>query len=112
MGILDWIAYGFPFASVIQYSLFNIENRFEYIVAPWYNYLVLLLAAFIFPTSLIFARGIVKHSKKIRTFYIEFIVFYFFAFCLCQQARKIYFTSNPFHTYFWSNRLARIQTDF
>ena len=40
MGILDWIAYGFPFASVIQYSLFNIENRFEYIVAPWYNYLV------------------------------------------------------------------------
>ena len=42
MGILDWIAYGFPFASVIQYSLFNIENRFEYIVAPWYNYLVLL----------------------------------------------------------------------
>ena len=39
MGIFDWIAC-FPFASVIQYSLFNIENRFEYIVAPWYNYLV------------------------------------------------------------------------
>ncbi len=75
MGILDWIVYGFPFASIIQYSLFNIANRFEYIVAPWYSYLALLLVAFIFPTSLIFAGGIMKIAKKYSLSILSLLLF-------------------------------------
>ncbi len=64
MGILDWIAYGYPFASIIQYSLYNLGSHPSYVLAPWYEYLVLLLVVFIFPTSLVFASGIAKIAKK------------------------------------------------
>ena len=96
MGILDWIAYGFPFASVIQYSLFNIENRFEYIVAPWYNYLVLLLAAFIFPTSLIFARGIVKIAKKYALSILSLLFFIFLHSAFANKQERFILPAIPF----------------
>ena len=96
MGILDWIAYGFPFASVIQYSLFNIENRFEYIVAPWYNYLVLLLAAFIFPTSLIFAGGIVKIAKKYALSILSLLFFIFLHSAFANKQERFILPAIPF----------------
>ena len=96
MGIFDWIAYGFPFASVIQYSLFNIENRFEYIVAPWYNYLVLLLAAFIFPTSLIFARGIVKIAKKYALSILSLLFFIFLHSAFANKQERFILPAIPF----------------
>ena len=96
MGILDWIAYGYPFASVIQYSLFNIENRFEYIVAPWYNYLVLLLAAFIFPTSLFFASGIVKIAKKHLLSILSLLLFIFLHSAFSNKQERFILPAIPF----------------
>ena len=75
MGILDWVAYGYPFASVIQYSLYNLSQKGSHIIQPLWQYLVLILAVLIFPSSLLFLLGICKLEKKFLPIIIGLISF-------------------------------------
>lgn len=80
MGIPDWIAYGYPFASFIQYSFYNI-NTSAAVTHPWYFYGILLLAVFLFPSSLLFIFGCFHIPKKGVVYLISslsFVVFHSF----------------------------------
>ena len=76
MGILDTISYGYPFASFIQYSFYNLQASAA-VTQPWYFYLVFLLIIFIFPTSILFFIGFIKSAKKYPIYIISSFSFFF-----------------------------------
>lgn len=64
MGILDWVVYGYPFAAIIQYSIYNLQVQASHIDGAWYLYLIVLVLILNFPTGLLFIWGIIKSNKK------------------------------------------------
>jgi len=64
-GISDWLAYGYPFASTVEYVKYNSASARSYVVGQWYQYLLLLMGIFIPPVSLLLLYGWVASWKKI-----------------------------------------------
>ena len=63
-GLSDWIGYGRPFMSFMGYLLYNSENAYAYTTGPWYQYIGLLIGAFIPPLSLFLLFGFVRTWRK------------------------------------------------
>jgi hypothetical protein len=77
-GIVDWIAWGYPFAAFYQYVAFNLAHRFEYVVGPWYQYLILILGVFIPPVSFYLIFGFAKTWKKLAVLFWPVLLFFLF----------------------------------
>jgi len=77
-GVVDWIAWGYPFAAFLQYSVYNINYRFSYIIGPWYNYIFLILGLFIPPVSFYFVIGYFKTIKKYALLFWPVLLFLIF----------------------------------
>jgi 4-amino-4-deoxy-L-arabinose transferase-like glycosyltransferase len=78
MGIPDTIAFGYPFASFIQYSLYNLTATSVGVSNPWYFYILLLLLIFLFPSSLLFFFGMKKLQRKYYIYLISSLSFVIF----------------------------------
>jgi hypothetical protein len=74
-GLIDLIAYDKFFGAPLQYFFYNIEHSSEYIVGPWYRYLLLFAGLFIPPFSLVFLPAIVGAWKKAPITLISTLVF-------------------------------------
>jgi len=77
-GIVDWLAWGYPFAAIYHYITYNIAHRFEYVVGPWYQYLVLILGVFIPPISFYLVYGCLKSWKKLAILFWPVLLFLLF----------------------------------
>lgn len=77
-GVVDYLIWGRPFAEFQEYINYNIVHRNDYLVAPWYFYLVFLSGILVPPISLFLLFGFFKSYKK--NFVIFFASFLFFAF--------------------------------
>ena len=77
-GLVDWIAWGYPFASFVQYVIHNIDNRFMYVTGPWYRYLILILLVFIPPVSIILIYGAGRLWRKYAVLLLPIIIFVLF----------------------------------
>ena len=75
---MDWIAWGYPFASLHTYITHNIEHRYDYLVGPWYLYIGLLLGAFIPPISFLWGFGFLRTWKKHALVFIPTVLFLIF----------------------------------
>ncbi len=62
--IVDIFIWGYPFAELIAYIDHNITYRADYIVAPWYNYILLILGIVIPPISIFLFYGFFKTGLK------------------------------------------------
>jgi hypothetical protein len=62
--VWDWWAHGVFFGSFWVYIQHNLAHSRDYIVGPWYRYLVLLVALFIPPFSFLFLGAIVRWAKR------------------------------------------------
>jgi 4-amino-4-deoxy-L-arabinose transferase-like glycosyltransferase len=60
----DWWAHGLFFGSFRVYIQHNLTHAQDYIVGPWYRYLLLLVGLFIPPFSLLFLAAIVRWVKR------------------------------------------------
>jgi hypothetical protein len=58
-GLWDWQAHGVFLGSFWRYIEYNTRHAYDYVVGPWYRYLVLILGIFIPPFSLflVYASG-------------------------------------------------------
>jgi len=74
-GLVDWIAWGYPFAAFLHYTVSNIESRYDYITGEWYRYLLLLLGIFIPPVSFYLLYGAVRMWKKLAVFFWPMLLF-------------------------------------
>ena len=63
-GIVDWLAWGYPFAAFWTYFSYNATHSGEYTSGPFYNYLLLLFGVLIPPTSLFFFKDYFKNWKS------------------------------------------------
>ena len=63
-GSLDIFAWGFPFASFIEYVRYNMAHGEDYTTGPWYNYLLLVIGALLPPMSVLFLYGFLKNWRK------------------------------------------------
>jgi len=75
-GSVDIFAWGYPFASFLEYMRYNAAHGYDYTSGPWYNYLLLVLGAFIPPMSFFLLFGALRNWKK--TLIILLPVFVFF----------------------------------
>jgi len=62
--IVDIFIWGYPFAELIAYIDHNITYRTDYIVLPWYNYILLILGILIPPISFFLFFGFFKTVLK------------------------------------------------
>lgn len=89
-GLVDWIAWGYPFAGFHYYIIHNISHRFSYIIGPWYQYLLLILGMFIPPVSFFLLFGFVKTWKKYAIlFWPTFLFLIFHSYFPNKQERFI-----------------------
>ncbi len=63
-GVVDTIAWGYPFAAFIQYTGYNVDYRYAYVVGPWYRYILLISGVLIPPISFYLIFGALKTWKK------------------------------------------------
>lgn len=64
-GIWDWLAHGVFLGSLWRYIEHNAIHAYDYVVGPWYRYLLLILGIFVPPFSLfcLYASG--RYIKRL-----------------------------------------------
>ena len=62
--VWDWWAHGIFFGSFWVYVQHNLAHSRDYIVGPWYRYLLLLVGLFIPPFSLLFLVAFVRWARS------------------------------------------------
>ena len=64
-GFWDWHAHGVFLGSLVKYLEHNALRAYDYVVGPWYRYLLLILGIFIPPLSLLFVYASGKYIKRL-----------------------------------------------
>jgi hypothetical protein len=75
-GSADTFAWGYPFASFIEYVRYNATHGEDYTTGPWYNYILLILGALIPPVSFFFVYGFFRNWRKTLLILIPVLVFF------------------------------------
>jgi hypothetical protein len=77
-GVIDLLVWRMPFAELIQYVNYNYNHAYEYIINPWYNYLLVIVGVLIPPVSLMIFWGYLKEWKKNFLLFLPITVFLIF----------------------------------
>ena len=64
-GIWDWQAHGVFLGSLVRYIEHNALHAYDYVVGPWYRYLLLILGIFIPPFSLLCFYAAGRYIKRL-----------------------------------------------
>ncbi|MCX6135416.1 MAG: glycosyltransferase family 39 protein [Ignavibacteriales bacterium] len=75
-GSLDIFAWGYPFASFIEYVRYNASHAEDYTTGPWYNYLLLVIGALLPPMSVLFLYGFLKNWRQTLLVVAPVLVFF------------------------------------
>jgi hypothetical protein len=75
-GSMDTFAWGYPFASFIEYIRYNMTHSEDYTTGPWYNYTLLILGSLIPPLSVFLLYGFIKNWKKTLLLLVPVLVFF------------------------------------
>jgi hypothetical protein len=77
-GVTDTVIWGYPFAELIQYTKYNIENATNYITLAWYSYLLLILGILIPPISFFIFFGFLRSWRKHLLLFLPAFLFLLF----------------------------------
>ena len=77
-GIVDFMVWGYPFAELTTYILHNINNAYNYLTGPWYNYLLVVLGILIPPVSFFLFFGFFRMWKKHLLIFLPVLLFFVF----------------------------------
>lgn len=75
-GSADIFAWGYPFASFVEYVRYNLAHGEEYTTGPWYNYTLLLFGALLPPMSFLFLFGFLKQWKRAALIVVPILIFF------------------------------------
>ena len=75
-GSVDIFAWGYPFASFIEYVRYNFAHGEDYTTGPWYNYLLLVFGTLLPPLSLLLMYGFLRNWKKAAVIVFPVLVFF------------------------------------
>ncbi|MBU2650857.1 MAG: glycosyltransferase family 39 protein [Bacteroidetes bacterium] len=89
-GVIDMFIWGYPFAELTEYINHNIIHSTDYIVSPWYTYLLLITGILIPPVSIYLLAGFfISWKKNILIFLPAFIFLVFHSIFPNKQERFI-----------------------
>jgi len=77
-GIVDWAAWGYPFAAPLEYFIYNAGAADQYTTGPWYNYIILVLGMLIPPLSFFILFGYFRDFKKFVVLSLPITIFFVF----------------------------------
>ena len=75
-GSVDIFAWGYPFASFIEYVRYNFAHGEDYTTGPWYNYLLLVFGTLLPPLSALLIYGFLRNWKKAAIVVFPVLVFF------------------------------------
>ena len=75
-GSVDIFAWGYPFASFIEYVRYNATHGEDYTTGPWYNYILLMMGALLPPLSFFLLFGFLKNWRKTIVILAPVLVFF------------------------------------
>jgi len=77
-GCIDYFFWGYPFAEFREYVIYNINNAYNYITNPWYNYILLLLGILLPPVSLMLFFGFFRCWRRQLLLFLPAFIFLLF----------------------------------
>jgi hypothetical protein len=77
-GFIDLLIWGKPFAELIAYTKYNVTHAQQYIVLPWYNYILILAGLLIPPVSLMLLFGYLRNWRKNFLMFLPVLLFIVF----------------------------------
>ena len=75
---VDMYVWGKPLAEFLAYSVYNVDNAYNYIVGEWYNYLLLVGGILIPPVSLFIIYGFALSWRKLLILFLPALLFFVF----------------------------------
>ncbi len=75
-GSVDVFAWGYPFASFLEYVGYNATHGQDYTVGLWYNYSLLVMGAMIPPMSFLLLYGYFQNWRKSLLIFLPVLVFF------------------------------------
>lgn len=75
---IDYTLWGRPFVAFTYYVTYNMANAYNYIVGPWYNYILLFMGLFIPPVSFFIMYGMSKSFKSYLLVIVPALCFFIF----------------------------------
>ncbi|MCX7984630.1 MAG: glycosyltransferase family 39 protein [Bacteroidetes bacterium] len=94
-GSADTFAWGYPFAAVLEYTRYNLTHSTEYTTGNWYNYLLLLIGAFIPPMSFFLLYGYVREWKRSSLIFFSTLAFFLFLSLFPNKQERFVFSVVP-----------------
>lgn len=94
-GTADILAWGYPFAAVLEYIRYNATHSTDYTTGGWFNYLFLLLGAFIPPTSFFLLYGCARQWKKASLLFFSSLTFFIFLSSFPNKQERFVFSVVP-----------------
>lgn len=77
-GMVDWVAWGYPFAAFLEYFVYNASHGEDYSTGPWWRYLALTIGILIPPFSLLLFYGFLRTWKKYLLLFLPVALFFAF----------------------------------
>lgn len=82
LATIDIYLWGYPFAELIEYVNYNMHHYGEYIIGPWYQYLLVILGILIPPVSIYLFFGtfyaFIRNWKNTLIIFLPVIIFLVF----------------------------------
>jgi hypothetical protein len=75
---VDLSIWGYPFAEFIEYVKYNMDNAYNYVMNPWYSYLLLVLGILLPPLSFILFFGFLRSYKFQWALFAGTLLFFLF----------------------------------
>lgn len=95
-GIIDYIIWGAPFTEFAEYVRYNLQAAYDYIIGPWYNYLLLLAGILIPPVSLFLLTGFFASWRKNLLIFLPAFIFLLFHSLFPNKQERFIFPIIPF----------------
>ena len=125
-GGVDYIIWGKPFIQFEAYTRYNLANAYNYIIGPWYNYLLLIPGLLVPPYGLFLFFGFFLIFKKHPLLFYPSVLFLIFHSLFPNKQERFILPIIPFvviggvigwknfveNSEFWKNRLSILKGFF
>jgi hypothetical protein len=122
-GGVDFVVWGKPFIQFEEYTSYNLSNAYNYIIGPWYNYLLLIPGLLIPPLGLFLFFGFFLIARKYPLLFYPTVFFVFFHSLFPNKQERFILPIVPFvviagiigwrkfveHSAFWQKRLGLLK---
>ncbi|MFN4083846.1 MAG: ArnT family glycosyltransferase [Bacteroidia bacterium] len=78
LGLYEYLIWGKPFAEIIGYYKYNINNSGAFPNGPWYNYILLISGLFLIPFGLVLWPGYIIYWRKYLLLWLPSLLFFAF----------------------------------